>query len=252
MSPAFVTSPLLQWRTSVVGRRRNSLCAPTACADRQAAGASSEQISSASAVESAALVAAASTMILKRATMPSSVRRPNARTVANALVQLERVQKRNKAKTDIAQLVGQWQLTVTSSESTYKAQRAGIKNPFGRPLYFPLQTRQTFIPDSDPACLETGIFDNAIFALGCVFRVRGPYRWIALANRLEFTASSMSLRVGGLPPFEARNLDGPLGVRTAKTLPFFTFFLARNGVAAARCRSGGVALYTRVPKDQEK
>jgi hypothetical protein len=190
-------------------------------------------------------------MILNRASAPKSARRPSARTVESALLQLEKEQKRNKSKTDVKNLVGQWQLTLTSSEATPKARKAKFKNPFFAPQYFPVLARQSFIAATPDGC--TGVFDNTVYALGCALNLRGPYRWIAKTNRLEFTAESAGFRVGPLPPIVFKNLDKPLDeTRTAKDLPFFTFYIARSGIAAARGRSGGIALYAGVPKGQEK
>jgi hypothetical protein len=189
-------------------------------------------------------------MILRRAAegarAGTSKSRPPATTVTRALLQLEREQKRNKSATSMDALAGRWQLTVTGKVG----RKVGLLE---RPLYFPVAAHQTFTPDPS-AGSETGTFDNRISAGGCSLRFRGPYRWIARMNRLEFTFSSCTVKLGPLGPFSFNNLDpagGALGTRTAKTLPFFTFFLARNGLAAARGRGGGVALYRRVPAGEE-
>jgi hypothetical protein len=199
-------------------------------------------------VEVSALAAAAATLILKRASEGIGSRRPPASTVTSALLQLEREQRRNKAVTDVSQLIGQWRLMVSANPTS--------ANPFSRPLYFPLRAHQTFIADDSGP--ESGLFDNGIFVLGSEMRFRGPYRWVVgnsgRANRLEFTFASLSIKVGPLGPFVFNGIDkegSELGDRTAKDLPFFTFFLARNGIAAARGRGGGVALYRRVPVGEE-
>jgi hypothetical protein len=197
------------------------------------------------AVEASALAAAAATIVLRRAAHGRGGRRPAASTVSFALLQLERQQRRNKAVTDVAELAGQWELVVTSSPKK--------KDMFSKPMYFPLCARQTFIPaESGP---QTGVFDNAVFFCGSQLRFRGPYRWIAgRANRVEFTFSSLSMKLGPFGPFVFDNIDkegSELGTRTAKVLPFFTFYMARNGIAAARGRAGGIALYRRVPSGQE-
>lgn len=202
------------------------------------------------AVEASALAAAAATMILKRAADAAQANtqrsRPSAATVGHALVQLEKEQKRNKAKTDIKQLAGQWQLTVTG--------KVGQKAKFyEKPTYFPVRAHQTFVPD-ESSDATTGVFDNGIFFAGCSLRFRGPYRWVERANRLEFTFSTVSLKFGPLKPlvFNGTDKEGStLGDRTAKTLPFFTFYLARKGIAAARGRGGGLALYRRVEAGKE-
>jgi hypothetical protein len=170
-------------------------------------------------VETSALAAAAATMILKRAAEASRAgtrrSRPPASTVYRALAQLEREQKRNKAKSDVENLAGQWQLTVTGKVG----RKASLLE---KPQYFPVQARQTFIPDEGSGA-TTGVFDNGIFVAGCSLRFRGPYRWVSKVNRLEFTFSTCSLKFGPLGPLKFNNIDkegSELGERTAKTLPF--------------------------------
>lgn len=66
---------------------------------------------------------------------------------------------------------------------------------------------------------------------------------------MEFTFSKMAVKIGPIKPFVFDDIDregGTLESRTAKTLPFFTFFYARNNLMAARGRTGGVALFQRV------
>lgn len=178
--------------------------------------------------------------------------RPSAATAGRALLQLEKEQKKNRAATRIEDLVGQWQLTLTANGNPKKT---GFLN---RPVYFPVLTRQTFIPDErgdgEAGAAPTGIFDNCVYFAGCSLRFFGPYRWEAQRNLLLFTASTCVLKIGPIGPFKWDDIDkagSELGDRTAKVLPFFTFFYAKNGVAAARGRSGGVALYRRVPPGKE-
>jgi hypothetical protein len=196
-------------------------------------------------VEVSALAAAAATLILKRASTGARDRRPPASTVANALLQLEREQRRNRAVTDISELVGQWKIAVIANPTS--------ANILSRPMYFPVRSRQTFIAGEGGP--ETGVFDNGLFVLGSEMRFRGPYRWVGgKANRLEFTFTSLSFKIGPFGPFVFDGIDkegSELGTRTAKHLPFFTFFLGRNGIAAARGRSGGISLYTRIPPGEE-
>lgn len=189
------------------------------------------------------MAAAAATFILKKAATAYTVggRRPAAKMVGTALRQLEKEQRRNKIKSDVETLYGQWRLVLIADEKT--------KNPFLKALYFPLRAHQTFIRDGDG-----GIFDNGVFSSGgaAYFRTRGPMRWVAPRNRMEFSVDQVSVKVGpwewsksGLDK-EGATLEG----RTAKTLPFFTFFSVRNDIIAARGRTGGLALYSRVPDDE--
>lgn len=194
--------------------------------------------------ESSVMAAAAATFVLKKAATAyvSGGRRPESSTVSVSLRQLEKEQKRNKIKSDGELLYGQWRLVFTADTKT--------KNPLTKALYFPLRAHQSFLRDGDG---DGGIFDNGIFWFGggACFRVRGPFRWVAPRNRMEFTVDEVTIKIG---PWEwtKNGLDkegGTLEGRTAKTLPFFTFFSIRNDIMSARGRSGGLALYARVPDD---
>lgn len=191
--------------------------------------------------------AAAATFILKKAAEAhiKGTRRPNASSVSSALLQLEREQKRNKVQTDIEKLFGQWRLIFTLNPKT--------KNPLTKALYFPLRAHQSFLRAEDGTVNE-GVFDNGIFWFNGAanFRLSGPMRWTPRRSRMEFTVDRLTVKLGswnwatdGLDK-EGSSLEG----RTAKTLPFFTFFAIRSDVACARGRSGGLALYARVPDDE--
>lgn len=192
------------------------------------------------------MAAAAATLILKKAatTYINGGRKPDGKAVSQALRQLEKEQKKNKIKSDLELLYGQWRLVFTADEKT--------KNPFLKAVYFPLRAHQSFFRDCPTG--EDGIFDNGVFlsATSAFFRIRGPFRWVPPRNRMEFTVDELQVKLG---PWEwtknGLDKEGPtLEGRTAKTLPFFTFFTIRNDILCARGRSGGLALYARVPDDQ--
>lgn len=200
-------------------------------------------------VEANAMTAAAATLILKhaaRAHIYGDRRRPSTSVVRASMEQLEKVQKKNKVSTSVNDLYGQWRLVFTASKNR--------KNPLTSALFFPLRAHQTFQRESVEPSEHDGEFDNAVFLFGrtAFFRVIGPMRWTVSRNRLEFSVDRLKLKFGPLE-WEKDGLDKEgysLRGRTSKTLPFFTFFCIRNDIAVARGRSGGLALYSRVPDDQ--
>lgn len=200
--------------------------------------------------ESYAMAAAGSTLILKHAAKAylEGGRKPSPVVVREAILQLEKVQKRNKIKSDVAKLYGQWRLIFTGDKT--------IQNPVTRALFFPIRAHQTFNrkDDDDDDAHKDGEFDNAVIIIPSFlfFRIVGPMRWVSKANRMEFSVDRLVLKIG---PFEwiKNGLDKEgysLEGRTAKTLPFFTFFSIRDDILVARGRSGGIALYYRVPDDE--
>lgn len=157
--------------------------------------------------------------------------RPAAADVARALSDAERASKKERLVHDGSQLLGEWQLVVTSDERK--------KLPPLRALYFPLDTRHTYT--------KTGRFRNCVRVLGGILEFSGPFRWAQGRNRMEFTFSELRVELGMLK-WKTDKVDkegGSLEGRMAKTLPFFTFFLVNEVFAAARGRGGGLALFAR-------
>ncbi|KAI0564658.1 hypothetical protein FGB62_25g552 [Gracilaria domingensis] len=232
MSNAFI-APAHHLRCAKIHRHspfRTTIC-PVRC----------EQTASKTA-ESDAITAAAATFILQRAAKAYTTGgiKPAPVAVAEAMAQLEKAQKRSKATIDGEKILGQWRLVF-------------IANPRRKPawfrfLYFPIRAHQTFTPPD-----QGGEFDNAVhFGVG-KFRVTGPFRWIAARNRMEFTVNRFRFELGPLK--WAKDERGKEEIafedRHVRDLPFFTFFLLRDNLAAARGRSGGLALYAKVPQQQE-
>lgn len=118
-------------------------------------------------------------------------------------------------------------------------------------LYFPVRAQQTFIKEQRGE-EEGGVFDNGVFFFGgwASYKVVGPFRWVRKRNRLEFCINRTRIKVGSWQ-WSRENEGVGLEGMTAKTLPFFTFFAIRKDVAAARGRTGGMALYARVPNGEE-
>lgn len=206
-------------------------------------------------VEADAMAAAGATLILKHAANAyiNSRRRPSTVALRESMLQLEKIQRANKAKVDLNKLLGQWRLVFVTPKKS--------PSPFNS-LYFPLCAHQTFrsfekeaVDIEDSSDVEIGEFDNGVFLLGSAlyFRVIGPMRFSHPGNRLEFSVDRLKIKVG---PFEwvkdGLDKDGYTlkGRRVAK-LPFFTFFCVRDDIAVARGRSGGLALYTRVAEDKQ-
>lgn len=190
--------------------------------------------------EASAMAAAAATFILKRAsqTYLQGGNRPPATTVMKSLLQIEKLQKQNNVKCDEKLLYGQWRVIFAGNPSS--------KAPFST-SYFPLNAQQIMSKD------DGGIFDNGIKLGPFYMRLRGAMRWATPGNRMEFGVDRVTLGVGdwkwskdGLDK-EGYSLEG----RTAKELPFLAFCLLRQDLAVARGRGGGMALYSRVPKEEE-
>lgn len=210
--------------------------------------------------EASAMTAAGATLILKHAAKAyvKGGRRPSPQVLRESILQLESVQKRHGVRVDLERLLGQWRLVfITPKENP---------NVFNS-LFFPLRAHQTIyrFPDESDAGnkgdedsddgrgsdVEIGEFDNGVFLLNTAlyFRVIGPMRFAPKQQRLEFSVDKLKVKIGSFE-WEKEGLDEDgytLKGRTLKKLPFFTFFCVRDDIAVARGRTGGLALYARVP-----
>lgn len=196
--------------------------------------------------ESSAMQAAAAAFVLKKASDAylKGTKRPDPGRVSASLLQLEREQGRNKMKSNINNLQGQWRLIFVANPQS--------KIPFTKQQYFPLRAQQTFLP-TDDGTLNEGIFDNGVFLFGggVNFRLSGPFRWTPKRNLLEFIVDRLTVKVGSWQ-WEKTGLDQEGSSLEGRTrgLPFFKFFAVRSDIACARGQMGGLALYARVPEGE--
>lgn len=154
--------------------------------------------------------------------------RPQAKKVSEALVATAKASRKSKGTVD-SELIrsGKWRLILA-------AEQQGMLKDF----YFPFHVEAVW----------GDRFVNTVLLGPGKFVIEGPARWVPEKSILEFTFSDVTVSLGPLK-FERKGLDkegSTLEGRTAKTLPFFSFFLADNEVAGARGRSGGLALWRRI------
>lgn len=188
--------------------------------------------------DDSAATAAAATLRQAAAAYVSRSARPSSSLVSDALVTTERNARRLRTPVDGESLRGQWRLVLTRAVKP--------RAPLPEALYFPVDARATFSGDGEGPIR----FDNCV-RLGNAARLTltGPARWTAARSLLAFTFTEVAVRLGPLR-WSRSGLDkegDTLEGRKDGTLPFFTFFLVTGEIAAARGRSGGLALWARLP-----
>jgi len=179
--------------------------------------------------------------------LPTSVARPKPQEVATRMVEVEAERKRAKARTDISLLTsGQWRVCAINPK---RKKRSGplAALPADGPYYFPVRAQQTITFGSD----DEGTFNNGVFWGPLSFRLIGPARWVPERNRMEFTFAKAELRIGPFGPFNFDAGESSIAGKTAKDLPFFTWFYVDDEIAMSRGRTGGMALYAKVPPGEE-
>ncbi len=157
-----------------------------------------------------------------------NITRPDAKQVSDALFATEKSAKKAKVRVTDDSIRGtRWRLILA----------AGQKGLF-KDLYFPVHVEATWGER----------FVNSVYLGPGKFVIEGPARWVEKTSTLEFTFCDATATLGPLK-WEGKDLDkegSTLEGRTAKKLPFFKFFYVTDELAAARGRSGGLALWYRV------
>ena len=170
--------------------------------------------------------------------------RPAASAVVEALLQAEKVAKRQQLVYSFESFLGDWQLCF--STGVRKVQRGGIalRKGFYLPKFSPAQIGfSAFDPSSDQ-----GEITNQIAFAGLRVWLAGRCRYKSRKNLLAF--DFYQIQIFG---FDRPLYKGKFGKRKPAEfeqepiakLPFFAFFLATPDFIAARGRGGGLAIWMR-------
>ncbi|NJR20032.1 MAG: hypothetical protein HC785_33210 [Calothrix sp. CSU_2_0] len=182
-----------------------------------------------------------------KAYQENSKNRPNANRVVDALIQAEKIAKKQRLIYPLTSLVGKWQLCFATG--TRKAQKSG-GIILGKGFYIP-----KFIPayisfNASDAAENQGEITNQI-QLGLLsIKLSGLSQYLENKNilgfdfhQMEITFFNLKLYNGKLPGSKTQTSNF-YDASIAK-LPFFAFFLITEDFIAARGRGGGLALWVK-------
>uniref|UniRef100_A0A7S1XE93 Plastid lipid-associated protein/fibrillin conserved domain-containing protein n=1 Tax=Compsopogon caeruleus TaxID=31354 RepID=A0A7S1XE93_9RHOD len=191
---------------------------------------------------------------------------PNATELGPALQELEQVRRRRprgeRTPLDATAELGRgaWRVLFILPVTAQKVLRAQSerREPSGIPFwsrregfFFPLHVQHRFqMSNSDDSNRMT--FINSVILGPLVFRLIGPARWVASANRMEFNFAEARLQWGNLDPIQWKIGEDSIDGSNTKDLPFFSFFFIDDRIAASRGRGGGLCLYGRVQPEDER
>lgn len=180
---------------------------------------------------------------------------PQPAAVVAALLEAEKLARKERSPLDGLQLLGTWRLGfVTGTQKT--RQRAGVVLGPGRflPRWVQIQIAYAAEPgasDEHPQQLRLGRAVNTVAISWLTLQVSGPIRYWWPQTILGFDFTQIRLQVGPvslwqgyLPGGPARAQDFPQ--QPLKQQAFFNYFLVRDQYIAARGRGGGLALWTKV------
>lgn len=179
--------------------------------------------------------------------------RPPAPSVVQALVQLEKVAKKQPTTYESAEILGQWRLRFVANQKA--REQAGRVS--GRGFYVPqfVQAQIQFQPSETQNSTGSDTVRSAIaignqLRLGPIaFTVNGPARR-ERKHLLAFDFTQMQLQLFGQSLYQSNmqnksRSDQPFAQQPLSKLPFFNFFYVSENLIAARGRGGGLAIWSR-------
>ncbi len=180
--------------------------------------------------------------------------RPPAQAVVQALVQLEKVAKKQPATYESAEILGQWRLRFVANQ-TSRSQSGIIR---GRGFYIPkfvqaqiqfqpFEVQHSTRPDAEQSAIAIG---NQLRLGPLAFKVKGPARR-EHKHLIAFDFIQMQLQLFGRSFYQSKmqnkaRSDQPFEQQPISKLPFFNFFYVSDNLIAARGRGGGLAIWSRV------
>ncbi|ACK73619.1 conserved hypothetical protein [Gloeothece citriformis PCC 7424] len=171
--------------------------------------------------------------------------KPSPEKVVDLLLQSEKLSKKSKERDKFEQLAGNWRLCFITGTRKVR-NRAGIILGSGR--YLPSWVR-IYLSYSDITD-TTGNIENSV-ELGLIkFSLSGPTKFLPQKNILVFDFTRMSIKLFGVKLYDGfirggQKSEDKFYQEKINQQAFFTYFLIRDNLIAARGRGGGLALWGR-------
>lgn len=190
-------------------------------------------------------------IILQRAAnyFDNKTNSPSASEVVTALLEAEKIAKKEKITYSWSNLIGSWRLCfVTGTKKTRK--KAGVVLGAGR--YLPRLVKISLNYSSPEESLENqGKVENCVEIGSLKLSLTGPVKFMAPKNILAFDFTRIKVKLLGLTLYEGYIRDGEAkeasfySDRISKQA-FFVYFYITDSAIAARGRGGGLALWSRI------
>lgn len=171
---------------------------------------------------------------------------PNSSELVKALLNAEKIARKNNHTGSFSDLVGTWDLRFITGTNKSK-KRAGIALGAGR--YIPQLLKIKIIYQSDrQQKLNFGRVTNTVQFGFIAFSLSGPVKFIPHRNILAFDFTAMTAKIFGKSIYDGyikngANREQKFYDQKINQQAFFTYFLVRDNFIAARGRGGGLALW---------
>jgi hypothetical protein len=177
----------------------------------------------------------------------SKTKLPDSSEVVNALLKLEKSDRKQKNSCSLADLIGSWNLClITGTKKTRK--KVGII--LGQGKYIPKLIRIQITYQSEQPISNIGQVINSVQIAFLHLSLTGPIKFVPPKKILAFDFTFLKVSVGGLNLYQgylpkgfSREREFP--EKRLKDQAFFKYFLIKDNFIAARGRGGGLALWSR-------
>lgn len=179
-----------------------------------------------------------------RSVTAPSVAPPDAKSVVEALLNAEKLAKKQKTQYAFEQLIGSWRLCVITG--TKKTRQTGVVLGAGRyvPRWVEIQ-----LSYSHSEQIETETVENVVRLGTLRMSLSGPVKFLSPKNILAFDFTRLNIQLFGASLYQG-GIRGGQAKEDAfygeiKNQAFFAYFLVEDDIIAARGRGGGLALWGR-------
>lgn len=172
---------------------------------------------------------------------------PDSSQVVNALLKLEKRQKKEQNNYSLADLSGSWSLRfITGTKKTRK--KAGVILGAGK--YIPQLAKIKITYKAEHTTANIGQVINSVKLAFIELSLTGLIEFIPKKSILAFDFSYLKVSVWGINIYQGYVPNGSIRERNflkkkLKDRAFFKYFLIENNFIAARGKGGGLALWSR-------
>lgn len=173
---------------------------------------------------------------------------PASDAVVEALLMTEKATKQTKVHYAYPQLLGTWRLGFITGTKRSR-QRAGIILGAGRFIPAWVKIHLSYLPVE--LGQEQGTVKNSVEFGPLKLILTGPTQFWQKTNILAFDFTRLKMSLSGFKLYEGYirggcNREADFYEQSVKQQAFFTYFLVKDQILAARGRGGGLAMWTRV------
>lgn len=175
---------------------------------------------------------------------------PSPSQVVDALIEAEKMSKKQKTHYSFRQLLGTWRLHFVTGTKKTRA-KAGIVLGAGRYLPKFIKICLTYserLLAKPPQDIQAGTVENLVKLGGLKLALEGPIKFVPQKNILAFDFTRLNVNFFGIKLYHGYIRGGKTKEQefyreSVGKQAFFAYFLIQDNFIAARGRGGGLALW---------